>query len=154
MTRNIARALGLLVFVVAWTPFLACNLLQIGGTTNGDQIDDTDDDGSTANLAVFVDPDSDFSTRDVRDVDDEIVRFDTSAKTIIWAADGTAFQEGLWEVDGLFLNSDHFFQVRFGTKDGLRRAYFIETARGTICQIEPVGATLSISPTDVTVPQE
>ncbi len=173
MTGRIVKSLGLFGLVSAWAPFLACNLLQIGGSTdntndnttgntNDNATDNTNDNttgnandnGSTANLAVFVDPDSDFATSDVRDVDEEIVRFDNSAKTIIWAADGTAFDAGSWEVDGLFLDAGHVFQARFGTKDGQRRAYFIETATETICQIEPVSAALSISRTDVTVPQE
>jgi len=117
-----------------------------------DNSNDNDDD-STANLAVFIDPDSDFSTTDVRDVDDEFVQFDIVTKAIIWAADGTAYQQGSWTVNGLSLAGGGF-QVRFGTKDGERRAYFTETFPPTICQIEPVGSFLSISSTSMTVPQE
>ncbi len=118
-------------------------------TDNGND----NDDQSTAHLAVFDDPNSDFSTTDVRDVDDEIVQFDTVTKAIIWAADGTAYQAGSWTVDGVFLAGGGF-QVRFGTKDGERRAYFTETGPATICQIRPAGGFLSISATNVTVPQE
>lgn len=149
MVKNIARKLGMFVFVAAWTPFLACNLFNlqlIPGPTNCED--------PTANPAVFVDPDdSTFCTSDVRDVDDEIVRFDTSTNSIIWAADNTAYQEGLWTVNGVFLAGGGF-QVRFGTKDGERRAYFTETGPATICQIAVVGENLSISATNVTVPQE
>jgi hypothetical protein len=42
--------------------------------------------------------------------------------------------------------------VRFGTKDGQRRAYFTEAAAGTICDVEIVGGQVSITPTTVTVP--
>ena len=51
-----------------------------------------------------------------------------------------------------FVASDRHFQIRFGTKDGERRAYFTETASATICDIEVVGGQLAIEPTTVTVP--
>ena len=146
MAKNIARTLGVFVFVVAWTPFLACNPLQDDG------LEECAD--PTANPAVFVDPDdATFCTSDVRDVDDEIVRFDTSTNSIIWAADGSAYQAGSWTVAGVFLAGGGF-QVRFGTQDGERRAYFTETGPATICQIQVFGDFLSISATNVTVPQE
>lgn len=182
MARQMATWLGLFVMVVVWLPFPGCNLSQSGDSTdntNDNSADNTNDiaidnandnatdngndnttdnsndneDDSTANLAVFNDPDSDFSTTDVRDVDDEFVQFDTVTKAIIWAADGTAYQEGSWTVNGVFLAGGGF-QVRFGTQDGERRAYFTETGPATICQIRPTGSFLSISPTNVTVPQE
>jgi hypothetical protein len=37
-------------------------------------------------------------------------------------------------------------------KDGERRAYFTETATGTICDIVVSGGALTILPTNVTVP--
>lgn len=118
---------------------------------------DGDNDGNGANnasLAVFQDPDSSFSTTDVYDVDDQIVRFDTETKSIIWAEDGRAYQAGLWEVNGNFPEATGFFQVRFGTKDGERRAYFTETATATICDIRVSDDTLSIFATTIPVPQE
>jgi len=87
-------------------------------------------------------------TPDVRDVDEQIVQFDTSARTLIWAADGRTFQG--FTVTGDNINGE--FQVRFGTKNGERRAYFTETGRATICNIEVTNGQLSISPTNVTVP--
>jgi len=101
-------------------------------------------------LAVFRDPASAFATSDVRDVQDQIVRFDTVANSLIWAADGRSFPG--YPVDGNFLRSDRSFQVRFGTKDGERRAYFTETATATMCDVEVIGGRLVISPTDVPVP--
>ena len=176
MVKNIAKRCGLLVFVVAWGPFLGCDtLLLINLSPDGDQIDDvtdgtdnvtdgtdgvtdgTDDgapDGTSSTLAVFVDPDTTFSTSDVRDVDEEIVQFDPTAKTLIWVADGTAFGEGSWEVNDVFLGFGGGFQVRFGTKNGERRAYFTETGPATICDISVQGGELLISPTGTLVPQE
>ncbi len=101
-------------------------------------------------LAVFRDPASTFSTSDVRDVQEQIVRFDTASNSLIWAADGRSFLG--YPIDGSFIRSDRAFQVRFGTRDGERRAYFTETVATTICDIEIVGGQLVISPTGVTVP--
>ena len=50
------------------------------------------------------------------------------------------------------MRPDRFFQVRFGTKDGERRAYFTEAEATTICDIEIVGGQLMITPTNVNVP--
>ena len=110
------------------------------------------DDGSLT-LALFADPDTDFSTSDVHDVENQIVRFDTQAKTIVWALDGRSFQPGVWEVNGNFLIDGNPFQVRFGTVDGERRAYFTETGPATICDIEVPADQLLIFPTDTLVPQ-
>jgi hypothetical protein len=101
--------------------------------------------------ATFTDPDSSFTTSDVRDVQEQIVRFDTTSNSLIWAADGRSFSG--YPVSGNFIRSDKAFQVRFGTKDGERRAYFTETAAETICDIEVVGSQLMISPTSVPVPR-
>jgi hypothetical protein len=101
-------------------------------------------------LAVFSDPASSFSTSDVRDVQEQIVRFDVASNSLIWAGDGRSFSG--YPVNGLFIRSDRFFQVRFGTKDGERRAYFTEAVATTICDIEIVGGQLVITATNVTVP--
>jgi hypothetical protein len=110
-------------------------------------------------LAVFTDPASGFSTSDVHEVQGQIVRFNT-ADELIWAADGTHFPEYI--VDGNLIayhhKADKFFQVRFGTKDGERRAYLTGTddrlgaAPATILDIEVVGGQLVITGTNVPVP--
>ncbi len=120
--------------------------------TNDNTVDNGNDNGSTSNLAVFTETETGFSTSDVRDVDGEIVQFDSTAKTIIWAADNTSYQAGVWDVAGVLLSGGSF-QVRFGSEGGERRAYFTETGSATICQIEPAGEFLSISGTTTTVPQ-
>ena len=97
-----------------------------------------------------MDPSSTFSTSDVRDVQDHIVRFNTAGNSLIWAADGRSFAG--YPVDGNFIRSDRFFQVRFGTKDGQRRAYFTETVAETICDIEIVNGQLILSATNTKVP--
>ncbi|MEO5897557.1 MAG: hypothetical protein ABIS06_17850 [Vicinamibacterales bacterium] len=101
-------------------------------------------------LAVFTDPGSSFSTSDIRDSLDQIVRFDTNSNSLIWVADGRSFTG--FPVSGNFVRADKFFQVRFGTKDGQRRAYFTEAVATTLCRIEVVGGQVIITPTTVTVP--
>lgn len=103
-------------------------------------------------LAVFTDPMSPtVTTSNVRDVQEEIVRFDLASGSLIWVADGRMFA-GYPVIGSYFLRADQAFQVRFGTRDGERRAYFTETVRGTICDIAVVNGALIISPTDVPVP--
>jgi hypothetical protein len=101
-------------------------------------------------LAEFHDPDSTFSTPDVRDVEEQIVQFDVANNSLIWKTDGRSFPG--YPVSDNFIGSDKHFQIRFGTKDGERRAYFTETASATICDIAVSGGQLSISPTNVKVP--
>lgn len=69
---------------------------------------------------MFIDPVSGFSTSDVRDIDQQIVRFNT-VEELIWIADGTRFPG--YRVAGNFVRWDRYFGVRFGTKGGERRAY-------------------------------
>ena len=130
-----------ILFVVLSTGAIACGS---SGSTSATP------SPSQPQLAVFMDPTSTFSTSDVRDVQEQIIRFDTATGSLIWAADGRSFSG--YPISGLFIRSDKFFQVRFGTKDGQRRAYFTEAARGTICDVEVTGGQLLITPTDVTVP--
>src|SRR5262245_43741900 len=71
-------------------------------------------------LAMFRDPASSFSTWDVREVQDQVVQFDTVSNSLIWATDGRRFT-GYPVVDAYFIRSDKNFQIRFGTKNGERR---------------------------------
>ena len=100
-------------------------------------------------LAVFSDP-SGFMTSDVRDVQGQIVRFDTANNALIWVADGRSFAG--YPVSGVFIRADNAFQVRFGTEGGERRAYFTEVGPDTICDINVVNGQLVILPTNVRVP--
>ena len=105
---------------------------------------------SPVQLAAFTDAGSGFSTSDVRDVHEQIVRFNILDGSLIWTADGRNFSG--YPVSGNFLGADRSFQVRFGTVDGQRRAYFTETVATTICDIEVVNGQLRILPTAVSVP--
>ena len=103
------------------------------------------------NLVVFTDPASAFSTTDVRDSQEQIVRFNT-ADELIWTADGTRFPG--YRANGNFLRFDSNFEVVFATRAGERRAYFTLHGHGAgdpnrICDIEVVGGRLVITETNV-----
>ena len=99
--------------------------------------------GST--LATFTDPTTGQATSDVRDVDEQVMRFETPSGVLIWVADGS--RHSGWPVSGQFLDSARLYQVRFGSRSGQRRAYFTETGSGTICNLEVSGGQLRISAT-------
>jgi hypothetical protein len=96
-------------------------------------------------LATFTDPTTGQATSDVRDVDEQVMRFEMPSGVLSWIADGS--RHSGWPVSGNFLDSAHQFQVRFGSRSGQRRAYFTESGSGTICQLETSGGQLRISAT-------
>lgn len=111
-------------------------------------------------LAVFTDPASGFSTSDVRDVQDQLVRFN-SADELIWVASDTRFPEYL--VDGNSIgyhhSNDTFFQVRFGSTGGERRAYltrpdsYLRGAAATILDLSvDARGDLIVADTNVPIP--
>ncbi len=106
---------------------------------------------SESDFAVFRDPTSSFSTTDVRDIDDQIVRFIPADGTMLWTPSNLLFDN--WPVSGNFLGPDRAFEVRFGTVSGQRRAYFTQVGPGTICNLEVTGNSLQLSPTNVLPPQ-
>lgn len=120
----------------------------LNGNTNANE-NDNGNDG--VDFVVFQDPDSEFSTTDVMDIDAEIVRFDDANGQIIWAEDGTT--EDGWSIAGNLLRGG-LFTVAFGTENGQRGAYFTETATATICDIRVDNGNILISATSTPVPQE
>lgn len=111
--------------------------------------------GQPATPVRFFDPASAFSTLDVRDVDEQIVHFNT-ADELIWTADGRRFQG--YQVNGHFVRWDKYYQVRFATRDGDRRAYFCGhghddvTDPPSLCDIEVVNGRLVITELNVLCP--
>lgn len=111
-------------------------------------------------LVMFTDSATGFSTSDVRDAQEQIVRFNTAGE-LIWTADDTRFRG--YRVNGNLIwgpGRDDWFQVRFGTKNGERRAYlgFSDDVchcpgyPATVADIEVVGGQLVISWPGVLVP--
>lgn len=105
---------------------------------------------ASVQLVTFRDPVSGLTTPDVRDVDDEIVQFN-SVGELIWVADGTRFQ-GYPIVQGSYIKEDFSYQVRFGTKDGERRAYFAGHDWDVIYDVKVVDGQLIVTLTDRGVP--
>lgn len=135
------------------THLLTCTAMSLCGcpaATPGDGTQDAQDQPNEA-LAVFADSESSLRTNDVYDVDDEIVRFDPADDSLVWVATEESFPG--FPVAGDLLGATGFFQVRFGTVDGQRRAFFTEASTATICDISVTGGSLGIAPTSVTVPQ-
>ena len=155
------------VFTVSFAALVAlgaCTVAPVGDTgvdgngsvdtgAGGTDGNGTGEEPTDAKLVAFQDPDSDFSTSDVYDVDNEVVQFEADTQSLIWVADGTTYQPGTWTAEGNFLGATKFFQVRFGNFEGQRRAYFTETATATICNISTSSGNLSITGTNVPVPQ-
>jgi hypothetical protein len=112
-----------------------------------DNVDDSD-------FALFTDPDSDFETNDVRDVDGKTIQLRLADQTVVYQDDAEYQTDLVWPVAGNFLGATQPFQVRFGTEGGVRQAYFTETGRATICRYVVTDTTFSVTGTDVTVPQE
>ncbi len=120
--------------------------------SNGTTVDADSVAGTDASLAKFADPDSGFETTDVRDVDGEIMQFDTETNELVWQLDGSRIAN--WQVQGTsLLPNGGEFRVRFGTQDGERRAFFTEVSPPTICDLVVTNGSLSIFPTNVQVPQ-
>lgn len=168
MSIRSKQLLALLLALAGLTALPACNIFFGGNGNTNDNVDDNDNDNNSNDnddndndsndngdedddFALFTDPDGDFSTTDVNDVDGETIKIRLSTSAIVYQ-DGREFQEGSWTVDGNFLAGGGF-QVRFGTEDGERKAYFTETVPATICDFS-VNGTFQIFPTTQTVPQE
>jgi hypothetical protein len=112
-------------------------------------------------LVVFREP-SGFSTSDVYDAHERIVQF-TNGGDLIWTADGThlhgyavASDSAYWGPPTYFISGkicDEFcvFSIRFGTRDGQRRAYLTvdygHWNPGTLVDAEVTGGTLTVAQT-------
>lgn len=118
-------------------------------------------------LIVFRESGTGFATSDLRDVQDDIVQFSTAGE-LIWAADGTRLSgyrvvshnftpEGpVYFIEGAICPEGCAFEVRFGSKDGERRAYLTvdygHDNPGTLVDVEIRGGALVVSRTSVYPP--
>lgn len=112
-------------------------------------------------LMTFFDGASGLSTSDVRDVHDQIVRFN-SAGELIWTLDDRHFKS--YPVNGNTIRGpgqNDWFQIYFGTKDGERRAYLgwdeawchCPGYPPSIIDVEVVDGRVIFRATDVLVPR-
>jgi len=98
---------------------------------------------------IFHDEDSFTSTNEVRDVDGEVVLFRADDDMLVF--DSRRYDG--WPVDDEYLiRDDKIFEVRFGTEDGERRAYWVELAGGTVCDAVVEDNVFNVFPTNVPVP--
>jgi hypothetical protein len=109
-------------------------------------------------LRQFAEPGTGFSTTSLYDAHDHIVQFNTASE-LIWVADGTRIP-GFPVVDRTYINAEKicacWFEVRFGTKDGERRAYLTADYGhynpATLVGLELVGGTLVMTQSDLFPP--
>jgi hypothetical protein len=136
------------IFGLALMVLSGCTTI-VGGDGNGNG-----DGGDDARYAVFVDPENpDFSTTDVYDVDGDIVRFDIENHAVFWVADGRTLDEGTWVLDG-YVVVGRGYQIRFGTDDGVRRAYISGVASENIYQSHFHADSFDFDPTSTPIPND
>jgi len=114
---------------------------------------------------VFTDGATGFSTTDLHDAQDQILQLDSGGE-LIWTADGTRLpgyrvthptMDGKVQfVEGQICPEGCAFEVRFGVRDGERRAYltvdYIHWNPGTLVDVEVAGGVLIVTATDVYPP--
>ncbi len=110
-------------------------------------------------LIAFAEPRTGFSTTDVRDVQEQILQFNTSNE-LIWTVDGTRLpgygvgkytfgDTPVYYIEGKICPQGCAFVVRFGTKDGERRAYLTvdygHDNPGTLVDVDLAGGALVVT---------
>jgi hypothetical protein len=120
---------------------------------------------SAPTLMVFTEKASGFATTDLRDVQEQILQF--IAGEVIWKADGTRlsgyridshdFGAGpVYFIAGKICAEGCALEVRFGTRDGERRAYLTadygHDNPGTLVDVEVVAGALVATRTNVFPP--
>ncbi len=113
-------------------------------------------DLSTVELTVFADPDSDFTTDEILDVDGEALSFTTDGR-LVWVATSTAWAESryaMWTTDGNTLRSDGHFTAVYGTWNDTFGAWIIDTSSSFLCDFETDGDVLFITATEDVVAQQ
>ena len=122
---------------------------------------------ASVTLYQFTESTTGFSTTDLRDAQDQIVRFNTAGE-LIWTADDTrlrpyvvstieGFSRGpVYFIEGKICPEGCAFEVRFGSKDGERRAYLTvdygHDNPGTMVDVEVAGGALLVTRTTSYLP--
>jgi len=149
MTIDTPRARPFVASALRLTLFSSALLVAgCGGVTGGEEID-----LSTAELTVFQDPDSSFSTTELLDVDGEVISFTTDGR-IVWVETSMAWansRNAEWTTDGNTLRSDEYFTVAYGLVDGEFGGWITRASTDTVCDFDAEGDELFIDPTEETV---
>jgi hypothetical protein len=106
-----------------------------------------------------------FSTTDLHDAQEQVLQLNDSTSELIWGADGTrlsgyALSPTTSYYDAYFIMGKICagceFEVRFGTRDGERRAYLTvdygHDNPGTVVDVEVVNGSLVVTQTDLYPP--
>ena len=115
-------------------------------------------------LITFTEPGTGFSTTELRDAQEQVLQINT-ANELIWTADGTHLPgyrvdrccyPGVSFIVGRICPEGCAFEVRFGGRDGDRRAYLTvdygHDNPGTLVDVEVSGGALVVSRTNLYVP--
>ena len=117
-------------------------------------------------LIAFAEARTGFSTTEVRDVQEQIVQFNTSNE-LIWTVDGTRLpgygvgrytfgDTPVYHIEGKICPQGCAFVVRFGTRDGERRAYLTvdygHDNPGTLVDVDVAGGALVVTQSTVFPP--
>ena len=130
-----------------------------GGPTSPSRAVAVTSSAATA-LMVFTDRATGFSTTDVRDAHEQIVRFNTAGE-MIWTTGDARFPG--FRADDQGVTADRvcagcYFLVRFGTRDGERRAYLTWSGDPaperpvTVLDVDVVGGRLVVADSGQALP--
>ena len=119
------------------------------------------DELRTSGFAVFLDRETGYRTSDVRDAQDQIVRFNDAGERG-WVASGERFPGYI--ADGQVVTAERicagcYFFVRFGSRGGEPRAYLTwagsrpDGQPPTVLDVEVVGSELAVTSTDLEIPR-
>ena len=149
---TVMRTTGIVLFLAIATVHTGCG--------NGPAMTSPSPVHHAAALARFLDPDSEFTTTDVRDAQGEILQFSTDGE-LVWTADGSRYPGYI--ADGRVITAGKiagcYFYVRFGTRDGERRAYLtwsepVTAERpATLLDVAVIGGVVVVHDTDIVVPE-
>ena len=89
----------------------------------------------------------------VHDATGEIIEVNAALNELVWAETGTTYFTGAFPViDERFLTGTRQFQIRFGSINGRRMAFFTETDAGTVCNLRVSAGSLLIFATSLQAP--
>lgn len=140
---------------------LAAMLLVLAGCGGGARMTAPAPVPTSNELAVFTDRETGFSTSDVHDAQDQIVRF-TTAGELVWVENSAHFPGYI--ADGVVITADRqcsgcYFLVRFGTVNGEKRAYLTfsadDTAENpaTVLDMDVIESQLTVTVTGRRIPR-
>jgi hypothetical protein len=163
MAMTFERRAGLLI-VLLGAALAGCDGASPGWPTMPSPNQSAQQPAVTPTLVVFTEPGTGFSTTDLRDVQEQVLQLNT-ANELIWTPEGTRLPgyrvdrccyAGVSFIFGKICAADCAFEVRFGTRDGERRAYLTvdygHDNPGTLVDVEVANGALIVTRTNVFVP--